>query len=153
MYNCILLTIVIPKKLIAGVAKAATSMTTKNTPSNKKVTFSLMTANANYSIPVTNSTALWHHKKFNRNQNTVFLATGWITSVNTSNGALDAISHAYMCRNDVNFIAIDTLHYMDNSNYIMSAENTKAIGNYVGIGLKQLIDTSYPIERIHLIGI
>lgn len=133
------------------LAVAKESSNKKKVPNINKIMFLLMTFDANYSIPVTNSNSLWYHKKFNRSQATVFLATGWKTNLNTSRGALGAISHAYMCRDEVNFIAIDTSNYLETS-YETSAENTKAIGNYVGIGLKQLAETSYPIERIHLIG-
>lgn len=66
--------------------------------------FVLKTRDNNYSIPLTKSNLLWELKEFNRNLSTVILVTGWTTNGNKSNGGLDTIYSAYMCRGNVNFI-------------------------------------------------
>lgn len=73
-------------------------------PNITNVPFILMTPTRNYTIPLTKAYELWSNKEFHRNKQTVFLATGWTTNLNTSDGALDALFWAYMCRSDVNFV-------------------------------------------------
>lgn len=127
-----------------------------------------MTSCKNYSYPIDQADEMWSNPDFDPKKKTVLLATGWTTTINET-GTIYAISKAYFCRGDVNFIvsifmfsinyfackayifqAVDAANYVDTL-YSWAALNTEEIGRFVGKGLS-LLKGKVPSNTIHLIG-
>ncbi|KAL5280906.1 hypothetical protein ACFFRR_004738 [Megaselia abdita] len=121
----------------------------RSVPEIPKFKLVLMTSCKNYSYSLVDAENMWTNRVFDPKKKTVVLVTGW-----TTNGVQDptvySISKAYMCRGDVNFVALDTANYLDTF-YDWAALNTEEIGSYVGKALS-LLKNKVQSQDIHLIG-
>lgn len=127
------------------------AITPKYTPNINEMNFMLITPdNINITVPLKYPQILWNHPEFRMHWKVVILITGWNSNINNTNEAMDTLYEAYRCRDDYNFIVIDTSNFID-SLYTWSAFNTKTVGQIIGqaiYGLSEYI----PIKNIHLIG-
>lgn len=80
-------------------------------PELSKMNFVLLTKDDRYSLPINDSSKLWHHSSFNPALKTVILVTGWTSNINETNDALETIWAAYKCRGNVNFIVSHLIIY------------------------------------------
>lgn len=82
------------------------SVRKKFTPNIANLSFILHTThNTNVSIPIINSTQLWHHREFNPNLPLVIFVTGWKTNLlEERSEPQDTMTDAYLCRGNVNFV-------------------------------------------------
>ncbi|KAL5281059.1 hypothetical protein ACFFRR_004837 [Megaselia abdita] len=113
--------------------------------------FVLMTPCQNHTYSLGDPQNFWTSSAFDRKKKTVILVTGWLTKANNGQlPILECISDAYLCRNDVNFVFLDTAFYMVTF-YDWAALNTVKIGTDVGkriSALKNII----PSNSIHIVG-
>lgn len=121
-----------------------------NQPKVSEMNYVLITETENVTIPLSESTQLWKHPLFKKDQKVVVLITGWTTNPDEPNDTADLMYRAYKSRGNVNFILIDTAKYVDTL-YAWSAFNTAELGAAVGKGLAELIEY-LPAENIHLLG-
>lgn len=123
-------------------------------PNIDQMNFVLKVKNDNIFVPLTQSERLWSHEKFHKEWPLVVVVTGWNTDFNGSaitNDALETLYKAYKCRGNINFVTLDSSRFV-NTIYTWSAFNTDLVGEHLGRGLVKLIEQSYPVEEIHIIG-
>ncbi|XP_058823270.1 vitellogenin-3-like [Topomyia yanbarensis] len=119
-------------------------------PDLSRMNYVLMTDSGNYSYSLDHYEELWNSSFFSHQLNTVVLVTGWLTTINDANEAVDALYKAYRTRGTINFIVIDTASHL-NTLYTWSSFNTNNLGESLGDGLAKLVQY-VPVESIHLIG-
>ncbi|XP_053691243.1 vitellogenin-3-like [Sabethes cyaneus] len=119
-------------------------------PNLNLMNYVLFTDSGNYSYSLSQSADLWKSARFNYEYQTVILVTGWLTTVNEGNEAIDAFFKAYKTRGRVNFIAIDTASHL-NTLYTWSSFNTNNLGAAIRDSLADLVQYVKP-QSIHLIG-
>jgi len=134
---------------ICSSALSTNNIAPKTTPDINIMNFQLRTSCKKYSFPLLKASDMWNSPEFDPSKKVVILVTGWTNTINES-AVIDAISQAYNCRGDYNFVALDAASFVDTL-YTWSAFNTDAIGEYMATGLKELSEI-VPIENIHLIG-
>lgn len=135
--------------LISGSANLHEASKQRNVIEISNFKFVLMTSCKNYSYSINDADKMWSNEMFDPKKKTVVLVTGWMTE-GTQDPTIYSISKAYLCRGDVNFIALDALKSMDTF-YDWAALNTEEIGSYVGKALSLLKNKVHP-KDIHLIG-
>lgn len=128
-----------------------------------------MTACCTYTVPVALAETLWDNPRFGKNRKIVVFASGWQTTLNSSDG-ISELQKAFMWRPEVNFLvhfnvyqykyvvyinlilfkAVDTSDYLTTL-YMWSAQNTNFIGKSLSLGLQKLANVR-PGVNIHLIG-
>ncbi|XP_064541150.1 vitellogenin-1-like [Drosophila montana] len=118
-------------------------------PDIRNMQFQFMTPCGSYKVPILEAETLWAHQKFQQNRKLVVLASGWLNTINYSQ-AIETIGRPFMCRRDINFVAVDVSRYVDTL-YTWSALNTDIIGKHIAFGLAKLHDMM-PLIDIHLIG-
>lgn len=139
------------KVVLGSIALAAGNSTESyKQPKIEEMNYVLLTESENISIPITDSTMLWKHEKFDAKKKTVIMVTGWTSDIKDENTAASALWEAYKSRGDTNFVLIDTARYVDTL-YAWSAFNTQELGKGLGKGIAQLINV-VPLESIHLMG-
>jgi len=65
--------------------------------------FQLRTSCKKYSFPLLKASDMWNSPEFDPSKKVVILVTGWTNTINES-AVIDAISQAYNCRGDYNFV-------------------------------------------------
>lgn len=88
---------------ICSSALSSQTIRSRVTPDLRKINFQLRTTCNNYSYPLLKSNQIWRSPEFDPKKKVVILATGWTTTVNSSD-AIDVLAKAYNCRGDVNFV-------------------------------------------------
>ncbi|XP_023180093.2 vitellogenin-3-like isoform X2 [Drosophila hydei] len=111
--------------------------------------FQYMTACCTYTVPVALAETLWDNPRFGKNRKIVVFASGWQTTLNSSDG-ISELQKAFMWRPEVNFLVVDTFDYLTTL-YMWSAQNTNFIGKSLSLGLQKLANVR-PGVNIHLIG-
>lgn len=102
-------------------------------------------------VSLSNSKALWNHPRYRMSWKLVVVVTGWNSNINVTNEALETLYEAYRCRDNYNFVIIDTAQFVDTL-YTWSAFSTKPVGQIIGEALVNL--TKYvDLEDVHLIGL
>ncbi|XP_055915166.1 vitellogenin-1-like [Eupeodes corollae] len=134
---------------VCSTLMSSQSVIPKIMPDKNSINFQLMTACNKYTYSVLSPGDLLNNTEFDVTKKTVILVTGWRTTI-TSSKTIEELSKAYICRGDVNFLAIDAASYVDTL-FSWSALNTEKIGEYLGESLVKL-ETVVPLESIHLIG-
>lgn len=121
------------------------------TPNIKSMKYLLITPdNEEIFVSLSNSKALWDHPRYRMSWKLVVVVTGWNSNINVTNEALETLYEAYRCRDNYNFVIIDTAQFVDTL-YTWSAFSTKPVGQIIGEALVNL--TKYvDLEDVHLIG-
>ncbi|XP_058450487.1 vitellogenin-1-like [Malaya genurostris] len=119
-------------------------------PDLSRMNYVLMTDSGNYSYSLNRSGDIWKSPQFSHQLQTVLLVTGWLTTIDSANDAVDALYKAYRARGQINFLVIDTASQL-NTLYTWSSFNTNGLGETLGEGLAELVEY-VPVESIHLIG-
>jgi len=136
---------------LCSVALAAGNSTKPyQQPKLEEMNYVLLSEHENISIPITESSKLWSHEKFDKTKKVVVMVTGWNSDIAKDSSAADALWQAYKSRGDVNFVLIDTARYIDTL-FAWSAFNTQALGMGLGKGLAELVKL-VPVENIHVMG-
>uniref|UniRef100_A0A1A9X5J9 Lipase domain-containing protein n=1 Tax=Glossina brevipalpis TaxID=37001 RepID=A0A1A9X5J9_9MUSC len=135
---------------ICSKAMSFDMIQSKYLPDVDQMQFQLRTECKRESVPLLRADEMWKLDDFDPSKKFVLLASGWLSTINDTDGPIDVIGKAFHCRGDVNFVAVDVDHYVKTL-YTWAALNTQVLGDYIAEGLKYLIDF-VPLENIHLIG-
>ncbi|XP_055605087.1 vitellogenin-3-like [Uranotaenia lowii] len=133
-----------------SAAVATNGTTPRIEPDLSRMSYLLLSDQGNFSFPLSNAADLWSSPYFAKDLKTVILVTGWLSTIEDPNLAVDTIYQAYRTRGGVNFVVIDTVAQL-NTLYSWSAFNTNSLGESLGDGLIELANY-VPLESIHLIG-
>ncbi|XP_055297238.1 vitellogenin-1-like [Sitodiplosis mosellana] len=124
----------------------------KFTPKLDEMSFILHSKSSSISIPLMKPDEMWKHPEFNTSNPLVIFVTGWKTNLKEeASQAQNVMAAAYMCRGNVNFVTLDTAAFIDTL-YTWSAFNTQTIGEYLSKAVQKLVESSFPLEFIHLMG-
>ncbi|XP_018792381.1 PREDICTED: vitellogenin-1-like [Bactrocera latifrons] len=117
-------------------------------PQLEDINFQLRTPCDRRTYPIADPSGLLSDPAFDPNKKTVIFSTGYTTIVN--NERHDALSKAYNCRGDTNYLALDTGDYITTV-YVWSAQNTDTIGKYLAAGIQKLSEF-IDVADLHLMG-
>ncbi|XP_011199759.2 vitellogenin-1 [Bactrocera dorsalis] len=117
-------------------------------PQLKDINFQFRTPCKRRTYPIANPSGLLSDPNFDPNKKTVIFSTGYTTTVN--NERHDALSKAYNCRGDTNYLALDAGDYITTM-YVWSAQNTDTIGKYLAVGVQKLSEF-IDVADLHLMG-
>ncbi|XP_039969455.1 vitellogenin-1-like [Bactrocera tryoni] len=117
-------------------------------PKLKDINFQFRTPCDRRTYPIADPIGLLRDPDFDPYKKTVIFSTGWTTTVN--NERHDALSKAYNCRGDTNYLALDAGDYITLM-YVWSAQNTDTIGKYLAVGIQKL-SKFIDVAGLHLMG-
>ncbi|XP_017492588.1 PREDICTED: vitellogenin-1-like isoform X2 [Rhagoletis zephyria] len=132
----------------AVIARGRDQTPNQYKPRLEDIKFQFRTACDKREYPIEDPSGLADDEDFDPQKQTVIFSTGWTTTVN--NERHDALSKAYNCRGDTNYLALDVGDYI-NTLYVWSAENTDTIGRYVAEGIQRL-ESVIDIGNLHIMG-